>query len=201
MAQYQSPGQINPGQVNIRSENTLFVPEGGLKIVNARNRVLGMFAESQGNGSLILNNSEGQPAVFIAASSQGIVIVGGTNAPSLTILGPKGTEGVNIAATEREASVVLRGGTKFSSSDSGGRVTLFDPGKVAGIDLAAERSGGRLTLSDSSKKKLFELKCVEGAGSLALFNEEGETGFKAIGSGSAEIQKDKETLWKVPADK
>lgn len=194
----QSVPQVVPGgQVQIRSENTLFVPDAGLRMVNAKNRVLGVISERDGNGGLVLFDAAGRPSVSVMAGPAGFVEIN-AGAPVLRVGGPTG-QGVVITANEASASLKLRNGVSLVSADKGGQLSINSAKGAPALQLDSH-NGGTIVGQFEGKSVSFELKSDAEGGLLSLYKEGSEAGFQASGSGSAMVRRDKETLWKVPSD-
>lgn len=166
-------------------------------MVNAQNRTLGVITDQGGNGGIVLLNASGKPSVTIAAGPGGFIDLNAVS-PAIRVAGANGQEGVTLSATDSSAMMKLRSGVTLSSTNLGGLLTLSTQKGGAALQFDSQAEGGRITGFDSGKATQFELKSDGGEGVLSLFKKESEAGFQARGSGSGEIRREKETLWKVP---
>lgn len=195
------PGNaINPNQVQIRSENILLIPDGGLRMVNAQNRTLGVIVDQGGNGGIVLFNNQGRPSVTMIGGPAGLVEMNAQTGPSIRLTGPSGGESVSLTGGDASASLKLKEGLALTSGTEGGRVLVNDGKANASLRLESSAAGGRIVGFDKAKSSLFELTAKENEGVLSLSSKDAEPGFQAWGSGSSIIKKDRETIWKIPAD-
>lgn len=166
-------------------------------MVNAQNRTLGVITDQGGNGGLVFLDASGKPCVTIAAGPGGYIDLNAAS-PAIRVAGANGQEGLTLSATNASATVKLRNGIALTSAAQGGQLTLATAKGSTALQIDAQTEGGRLTGYDSGKSTQFELKSEGGEGVLSLFKKDSEAGFQAHGTGSAEIKREKETLWKVP---
>lgn len=195
------PGNsINPNQVQIRTENTLLIPDGGLRMVNSQNRTLGVILDQGGNGGIVLLNSQGRPSVTMIGGPAGLVELNAQTGPSIKMSGPSGGDSVTLTGGEATASLKLASGLALTSGTDGGHVLVNDGKANQSLRLEASAAGGRIVGFDTAKSSLFELTAKDEEGVLSLSSKNAEPGFQAFGSGSSVIKKDRETIWKIPAD-
>jgi|GEM_PF-4360161 len=198
LAQYQNG--VVPNQVQIRTDATLFIPDNGLRLVNAQNKTLGVIVDQGGNGGIVLLNNQGHPSVMMLAGQAGIVEINAQSGLAIKMNGPSGKNGLELLVTDKSATVKVRDGVAITSGTDGGHVHVMDSKGTVSVRIETGAGGGRIVGSDKGKSTLFELDGKDNEGVLSLFKKDSDAGFKAQGSGSAVIKKDKETLWKIPAD-
>lgn len=168
-------------------------------MVTPTNRVIGVITDQGGNGGIVLINSNGKPSLTMSAGTGGFVDVSAAT-PAIRVLGPNGQEGATLTANDGSASLKLKTGAALSSNNKGGLLLLGTQKGTPGLQLDTQAEGGRLTGFDEGKSMQYELKSKGGEGVLSLFKKDSEAGFQAGGAGSAEVRRDKETVWKVPQD-
>lgn len=194
----QGGGQVSP---NIRNDTYLFIPEGGLRLVNGQNRTLGVITDTGGNGGLVLFNAGGRPSVSIMSGGSGQVIIDANNGPVMRFTDATAKENVLINANQGKPVIKLRDNLVLTSEGDGGRIVLSDVKGNNGLRLDTTSDGGRLTLYDKSHATVGLLIAKPTEGWFGLFDKTAQTGFEASGSGTATISHDKEVLWKIPTDK
>ena len=202
LAQYQTFPNNQPvnGQVQIRSENTLFVPEGGLRMVNQQNRTLGVILDLGGNGGIVLFNNQGRPSVTLSAGGAGTIEANAQSGPILRVTNPAGTEGVSLSGADGAVGLKVGQGVTVTSGKDGGRIVVNNSKGKASLQMENSASGGHFTGTDHAGSSMFELRAVADSGQLRLFKKDSEPGFEASGTGTATIKQAKEVLWKIPTD-
>jgi len=185
---------------NIRSDNTLFVPDGGLRLVNGQNRTLGVFTVQAGDAGLVLFDSRGRPSVTILGGQAGSVEINASMGPSIRMSGATAKEGIVMTSNDTTSSLSLRDSVKISGANDGGRMSIGDPKGNQTVRVDSGPEGGRITGYDKAHSTIFEILAKGDSGELSLFKKDSQAGFSAQGSGSAKIVHEKETLWKIPAD-
>jgi hypothetical protein len=201
-AQYTTfpPSQNGQTGAIIRSDNTLFVPDGGLRLVNGQNRTLGVFTVQAGNAGLALFDSRGRPSVMIMSGQAGSININASDGPTIRMSGQSGRDGVVMSTNDTVSSIKLREAVTLTSANDGGRLTVADTKGSPTVRIVSSAEGGRITGYDKGHSTIFEILTKGDSGELSLYKKDSQAGFTAQGSGSAKIVHDKETLWKIPGD-
>lgn len=203
MAQLQTfpPQPGNKVPQNIRNDNFLLIPDGGLRLVNGQNRTIGAIVDQGGNGGIVFMNSSNRPSVQILAGNAGQVFVDGGNGPSLRMLDPASKELISLNTLQGRPTIKLKDTLDLVADTDGGRILIKSPQNTNSLRLDNTSDGGRITGFDRSQATLFSLENKNGEGIFTLKDKEGSPGFQAAGTGTASVTKDKEVIWKVPTDK
>ncbi len=194
------PGDYGQMNQNIRNSNQLFVPSGGLRMVDERNRVIGMILNQPSGAGLVLLDGSGRPSVSLLAGGQGQIALN-TNANAvIRVSGPAGKDGFSATATDSSVVVKMLQGLELTAANDGGRIFVSNAKGGHGVRIDTTADGGRVTGFDKDQRAIADLSPKGGTAILNLFGKEAKPGFSASGDGSAAVTKGEETLWKVPKD-
>lgn len=147
--------QIRPVDPSLqpRTDDKLFIPNGGLPIVGANNRPLGFISATANGASLTLLASNGRPGVRLEAGSAGMVT-----------LGASGQEAGLAVTTDR--------GARLSSlvSSSGIRQEFVQGERTLKLELGADAS---LSIPGRGNDPVFEVKGLVDGASLQMRSRQG----------------------------
>lgn len=202
MAQYQTipPRPNNQVSGNIRNDNFIQVPDGGLRFVNSQNRTIAMMLEQGGNGGMVFLSSNNRPSISLMSGNTGQMLLDGGNGPAIRFTDAQGKEAVSLNMNQGKPFLKLKDSIMMVAESDGGRIFLKDPQGNNSVRIDTTPDGGRVTGYNKAQATLFMLENKDGEGTVNLLNKDGQTGFRAGGNGTAAVMKDKETIWKVPAD-
>jgi hypothetical protein len=187
----------NPRQVpGIRNEDVLFVPNGGLRIVDENNRLLGWLGEQGGGTSLVLMDSAGRPSVSVLAGPAGQAVLSGQGSASLRLSAGTGNQVVAIESGGSGPSVHIGNLVTLAGTGDGGRIVVSDRQGRSLLRLESSAEGGRLTGNRSDGKSAFEMA----GGSLTLRSPDGRVGFQAVAGSHVSVAKGDKTLFRAPSE-
>lgn len=195
MAQYVVPP--NNSNQQVRTENALFIPDGGLRMVTGQNRTIGYIGSSNGAATIALFDQRGRPGVLLSGDNGGQVWLQGTSTSIKLGNGPD--QGVQLSFDGKTATLKLADGAVVTSSNDGGRLQINDARGDARLRLDGPADGGRISGYGKNGIQKFEFKGAGDDGQIDLFGKDGGAGFQARGNGSAAVTVEKKALWKVPA--
>jgi hypothetical protein len=191
----------NPRQIpGIRNEDVLFVPNGGLRIVDYSNRLLGMLGEQGGGTFLTLMDSSGRPSVSILAGPGGQAVISCQSSASLKVMAGTGAQTATLEASSAGPSLQLGNLVTLTGTTDGGRVTVNDRQGQAALRLDSTSEGGRLVGQARGGKTLFEMMGGADGGRLTLRSSDGQAGFQAVAGAQILLSKGDKTLFRAPSD-
>ncbi|MBS1714090.1 MAG: hypothetical protein JST30_07100 [Armatimonadetes bacterium] len=195
MAQYVVPPN-SPNQ-QVRTENVLFIPDGGLRMVTGQNRTIGFIGSTNGAASIALFDQRGRPGVLLSGDGGGQVSLQGQS--TSVKLGSGSEAGLQLTFDGRTSTLKLKDGAVLTSSNDGGRFQVNDARGEARLRIDGPAEGGRISGYGRNGVQKFEVKGAAEDGQIDLFGKDGAAGFQAKGNGSASVTAEKKSLWRVPA--
>jgi hypothetical protein len=191
----------NPRQIpGIRNEDVLFVPNGGLRIVDYNNRVLGLLGEQGGGASLILMDSNGRPSVSILAGSGGQAVLSAQGPASLKLSPAGGKQTATLEAAASGPSLLLGSLVSMGASGDGGKVHVNEPQGRPALRMEAATDGGRVVGQNRGGKTLYEIMGGSDGGQVTLRTSDGGAGFQAVAGSRISLTKGEKTLFKAPVE-
>ncbi len=192
--------QVAHAQVNnVRTEEYLSIPNGGLQLRTNQGRVIGMIGESGGSGMIALFASDGKPSLQLFGGTGGQISLGTAGGSSgLHIKGPKDEQAQLLA--QGGSSWVSVGTSKSSAQLTGGqdfRLMLPNGQGRPVAELQSTVEGAFLRLSGANKA-MVEVNSSSTRGLMKLFAREGETEVSLDGMGTIQISKENLPLFKAP---
>lgn len=192
--------QVAHAQINnIRTEEYMTIPNGGLQMRNGQGRVIGMIGESGGAGMIALFGPNGKPSVQIFGGSGGEVSLGVTAASSgLEVIGSTGEKAQVI--TQGGTAMVSAGNESRSTQMMGGRESKFVLSNAQGnpaLELQSTVEGAYLRLFGAGKP-LVDVSSSSTKGFLRLMAREGETDVALDGAGIMQINRQGQAIFKAP---
>jgi len=182
----------------VRADEYLNIPNGGLRMQNSRGRVLGVISDQNGNGALTLFAEDGSPSIQISSGSGGRVALGvnsgvgglvvdGASGESIKVLAQNGKSSVSVGSAK--ASIQITGGSENS---------ILIPGAdgAAQIDLRSTSDGGTLKINGGGKS-LIEIMSSAGRGRLNI-NGSDAGSVKIDGAGLLEILQQGRSVFAAP---
>lgn len=182
----------------VRADEYLNIPNGGLRMQNSRGRILGVISEQNGSGALTLFADDGTPSIQISAGSGGKVALGvNSGVGGLVIDGASG-ESIRVLAQNGKSSVSVGSGKTNVQITGGSENSILIPGAdgAAQIDLRSTSDGGALKINGGGKT-LVEVISSAGRGRVNV-NGSDAGAVKIDGSGLFEILQQGRSVFAAP---
>lgn len=179
----------NPRQgTSVTVEDSLTIPDGGLRLTDMRRNTVGYFAVTENGLSLIMLNRQGQPGVRLEAGGAGQVILGSSaQETGLVLQNSSGSRARLALSGTRSAAFSLQRQERTLSAEIGEDTRLVIPGRTRApiAEISSTRDGGSVKLLTAGGKEAARLSSSGNTGSLLLADGAGET--KLTGSGKGEL--------------
>lgn len=189
--------QIRPSTTQVTVNETLVVPDGGLRIVDMRQRPLGYFGITQNGLSLVLLSRNGTPSVTMEGGPGGQVIVGASGTTAGVSAVSQAGATANLIASQQGARV------EMIRQDRSIKLNLTDDSSFAMsgrtnqniFTLSTLADGGQLKLMNRTGKEVFDVSSGLETGKLKLSSTQDTTRLEADGKGGLAIMKGNEVIW------
>lgn len=193
----EAKAQVRSGAAQVTVSETLIVPDGGLRIVDMRQRPLGYFGITQNGLSLVLFGRNGTPSVTLEGGSGGQVIVGASSTTAGISMSSQNGNLANLVATQQGARMELIKQAKSIKLNLGDDTTLALTGRTGkpmfSINTLAD--GGQVRLFNAAGKESLDISSSVEAGKLRLSGSQDGAKVEADGRGQIAISKGGERLW------
>lgn len=195
-------GQLGGQDPKVIQDNQIFVPEQGLRFVNASGRVIAYMGLTGGNSLFVLLDSNGSPAVSMIAGPGGKIAMSAL-APGATIevSSPSNDSvaGITVAIAKSGFYATASGATAQLSMESiGSTLSLPGPNRAPGIDLTGSNSGGTMTLFGDSKRPGVTIEGDGPGGLINVRDSKGLTTASINGGGKFLSIAEGKTVWQGP---
>ncbi len=195
-AQYR----MNPQQ-QIQMQDILFVPSGGLRMVNENGRVLGMIGERNGSGFIVLNSPTG-PSVNLYGGAGGRLEAGVGQGAAVFKL-ENGNMGMEFTATNANVTAQIGNtgspGVQMTANGNGGEVKVNGRSNVMAARMIAQAAGGRVEIANQRGQTLLELLADGNGGMVTATGATPGTAASVSGQGKFTLTKDGQVAWTVPS--
>lgn len=189
--------QIRSGTTQVTVNETLVVPDGGLRIVDMRQRPLGYFGITQNGLSLVLLNRNGAPSVTMEGGVGGQVIVGASGTTAGVSAVGQGGATANLVATQQGARV------EMIKQDRSIKLNLTDDSSLTMsgrtnqnlFSVSTLPEGGQIRLMNRNGKEVFDVASSNEAGKLKVSSAQDGMRVEADGKGGLAIMKGNEVVW------
>jgi hypothetical protein len=189
--------QIRSGTNQVTVNETLVVPDGGLRIVDMRQRPLGYFGITQNGLSLVLLSRNGTPSVTMEGGPGGQVVVGANNTTAGVSAVSQGGATANLVASQQGARVEMikqDRSIKLNLTDDAA-ITMSGRNNQNVFSVTTLTEGGQLRLMNRSGKEVFDVSSSLEQGKLKLSSAQDSTRLEADGKGNLAIMKGNEVIW------
>ncbi len=189
--------QIRSGTTQVTVNETLVVPDGGLRIVDMRQRPLGFFGITQNGLSLVLLSRNGTPSVTMEGGPGGQVIVGASATTAGVSAVGQGGATANLVATQQGARVEMikqDRSIKLNLNDDSA-FTMSGRTNQNLFSVTATPEGGQVRLMNRAGKEVFEAASSLETGKMKLSSAKDSTRIEADGKGGLTIMRGNEVIW------
>ena len=189
--------QIRSGTNQVTVNETLVVPDGGLRIVDMRQRPLGYFGITQNGLSLVLLSRNGTPSVTMEGGPGGQVVVGANNTTAGVSAVSQGGATANLVASQQGARVEMikqDRSIKLNLTDDAA-ITMSGRNNQNVFSVTTLTEGGQIRLMNRSGKEVFDVSSSLEQGKLKLSSAQDSTRLEADGKGNLAIMKGNEVIW------
>lgn len=191
----------DPGGVQVQMQDWLFVPSGGLRLVNERGQVLGVIGQEGGNARLTLLDSAGLPSIVLAAGVGGQATVA-TDAQGglIDLRSRSGTQRGSLVVAGQSSRLVLNSAVNAGAEVGAGTestLLLKDARNPKGVFAQSGPEGGQVLLAGPNKT-LLELLATRQGGRAQLMDGKGEPTVLLSGEGRLGVLSGKQTVWQAP---
>lgn len=191
-------------QTRVQNQDYLLVPNGGLRLMTEQGRPVGVIGNRNGNGVLILFDAAGQPSVTIGAGAAGKIALTAESGAALNLSTAGNERTASLTATSSQSQLSLsrpgQAGSTVSDSANGGRLTLMSRAGKPAAEVFAGNGGGQIALNNDGGINLIQMLFFEGYGRFDVKDPSSKSAATVFGTGSAQIKKGDEIVWKAPAD-
>lgn len=195
-AQYRGNNQ----QQQIQLQDILFVPSGGLRLVNENGRVLGMIGERNGSGFLVLNSPTG-PSVNIYGGPNGRLEAGVGQGAAVFKL-ENGNMGMEFTATNANVAAQIGNtgspGVQMTANNNGGEIKVNGRSNVMAARMIAQASGGRIEVANQRGQTLLEMLADGNGGTVTATGSTAGNSASVTGQGKFTVTKDGQVAWTAP---
>lgn len=193
----EAQAQVRSGAAQVTVNETLIVPDGGLRIVDMRQRPLGYFGVTQNGLSLVLFGRNGSPSVTLEGGSGGQVIVGASSTTAGISMASQNGNTANLVATQQGARMELIKQNRAIKLNLGDDTTFSLSGRTNQplFSINSLPEGGQIRLFNAAGKEAMEISSSNESGKVKLSGPQGGTKLEADGRGQITILKGSDLLW------
>lgn len=183
-------------------QEQLFIPRDGLQMQTEDGRVIGVIGHRMGNGFLVLFDSQGRVGIELSAGSGGSAVIAPVEGGmGMQLSSTAADSQALLQVTGTQAQIELGGSgtsaTLTSGSDSANLRMSHSGDRLATL-IGATREGGRVTTYDAGGNAAIDLSRDRGSARLIVNAESGLPGISLLGSGEIAVSKDGEKVWGAP---
>ena len=193
----EAMAQVRSGAAQVTVNETLIVPDGGLRIVDMRQRPLGYFGITQNGLSLVLFGRNGTPSVTLEGGVGGQVIVGANSTTAGISMSSQSGSTANLVATQQGARMELVKQNKSIKLNLGEDTTFALTGRTGKpmFSINTLTEGGQIRLFSVAGKEALDISSTNEAGKLRLSGLLDGSKLEADGRGQVSISRAGQLLW------